>query len=177
MAYCTTGDLILDKAIPTSPSSDLDSYITTASTFIDTELRGRYPTPISVDQSQPGHTQDTALLRNICAHLATGYYILAITSGREMGKIHDYGRHLIERAEEWIDQLRDGKLVLLTVAPVEANAPQPMDGAPIISQGLGHSLVDAYYRNFEPFGFAPGHPPDGRHARRGESWPFSTGPR
>lgn len=177
MAYCEPGDLILDKAIPVPAGSDLSTYITTASTHIDTELRGRYPTPISVDQSKPGHTQDVALLRNICAHLATGYFILAITSGRELAKIHEYGNWLITRAEEWIRQLREGDLDLLTVPPIEANAPQPMDGAPLISQGIGHSLVDSYYQNFEPFGFLPNHPDSGRHGGFGDTWPYSPGVR
>lgn len=175
MAYCTPEDLILDKNIPVPAGSDLSSYITIASTHIDTELRGRYPTPISVDQSKPGHPQDVALLRNIAAHLATGYFILAITSGRELTKIHEYGKWLIERAQEWIRQLRDGELDLLTVAPTDARAPEAMEGAPIIAQGIGHSLVDSYYRNFAPFGFIPGHPDDGRHGRPGETWPVSTG--
>lgn len=177
MAYCEPEDLILDKAIPVPAGSDLSTYITTASTHMDTELRGRYATPLSVDQSKPGHAQDVALLRNICAHLATGYFILAITSGRELAKIHQYGNWLIERAEKWIEQLREGDLVLLTVPQLEVNAPQPMDGAPLISQGIGHSLVDSYYRNFEPFGFLPNHPDNGRHGRPGDTWPYSSGAR
>lgn len=177
MAYCAPEDLILDKAIPVPAGSDLSAYITTASTHIDTELRGRYATPLSVDQSRPGHTQDTELLRNIAAHLATGYFILAVTSGRELNKVHQYGNWLIERAEKWIEQLREGDLVLLTVPQIEANAPQPMDGAPIISQGIDRSLVDSYYQNFEPFGFMPNHPPGGRHGRSGDTWPYSPGVR
>lgn len=175
MAYCDPEDLILDKKIPVPTGSDLSHYITVASTHIDTELRGRYPTPIAVDQSRPGHAQDIALLRNIAAHLATGYFILAITSGRELNNVHEYGRWLIERAEEWIRQIRDGDLDLLTVQPIDSAADGHMEGAPLISQGAGYSLVDTYYRNFEPFGFIPGHPVDGRHGRPGEEWPFSMG--
>lgn len=177
MAYCEPGDLILDKAIPVPAGSDLTTYITVASTHVDTELRGRYATPLSVDQSKPGHTQDVALLRNITAHLATGYFILAITSGRELAKVHQYGNWLIERAEEWIRQLREGELTLLTVPQLDESAPAPMDGAPLISQGIGHSLVDSYYRNFEPFGFIPNHPDTGRHGSAGESWPYPSGAR
>lgn len=175
MAYCAPEDLILDKNIPVPAGSDLSSYITIASTHIDTELRGRYPTPISVDQSKPGYQQDAALLRSIAAHLATGYFVLAITSGRELTKVHEYGRWLIERAQEWMRQLREGELDLLTVPPVDAVAVDSMEGAPIISQGIGHSLVDSYYRNFEPFGFIPGHPDSGRHGRPGDTWPLNSG--
>ena len=53
MAYCDPEDLILDRNIPVPAGSDLSHYITIASTHVDTELRGRYPTPIAVDQSKP----------------------------------------------------------------------------------------------------------------------------
>lgn len=175
MTYCAPEDLILDRTIPVPAGSDLSSYITVASTHIDTELRGRYPTPISVDQSKPGHAQDVALLKNIAAHLATGYFILAITSGRELNKVHEYGNWLITRAEEWIRQLREGHLSLLTVPQLDENASLPMDGAPLIAQGIGYSLVSNYYENFEPFGFTPNHPVGGRYGRPGETWPYSSG--
>lgn len=172
MAYCTPEDLILDKSIPVPAGSDLTNYINIASAHIDTELRGRYATPIVVDQSRLGHDQDKALLRNIAAHLATGYFILAITSGRELAKIHDYGNWLISRAQEWLTQLRDGSLALITADTGGADAPLPMDGAPLISQGISHSLVDSYYQNFEPYGFTPDLPHRGRS---GEVWPYSAG--
>lgn len=174
MAYCEPEDLILDRTIPVPAGSDLSSYITIASTHIDTELRGRYPTPIAVDQSKPGHSQDTALLRNVAAHLATGYFILAITSGRELAKVHEYGNWLITRAQTWLDQIKEGELLLLTVDPTDAAQPGHMEGGPLISQGIGYSLVDTYYENFEPYGFLP-HQDEVGQRTRGGSWPYRRG--
>lgn len=175
MAYCDPEDLILDRNIPVPAGSDLSHYITIASTHVDTELRGRYPTPIAVDQSKPGHAQDVALLRNVTAHLATGYFILAITSGRELSKIHEYGNWLITRAQQWLDDIKEGRLALLTVEPVDAAADGFMEGAPLVSSGIGHSMVETYYQNFEPFGFTPNHPHVGQRGRPGETWPYKRG--
>lgn len=167
--YCTAEDLILDKSIPTPMGSDLNAYVTKASAAMDNTLRRRYPTPIAVDQTLPGFDRDLDLLKSICAHLATGYFVLAVTSGRELSKIHDYGRWLIEQAEGWLSDLVEGEIDLITVDPLPNQQQLPMDGAVLTSSPYPHSLTDAYYHNFEPFGFAPG------RMVPGDTWPLAPG--
>lgn len=167
--YCTAEDLILDKAIPRPPGSDLEAYVTKASAAMDNTLRKRYPTPVSVDQTVPGFDRDLSLLASICSHLATGYFVLAVSSGREMAQIHDYGRWLIEQANGWLQDLVDGEIDFASVDPLPDQQDLPMDGAVLSSSPTPHSLTDAYYHNFEPYGFTPG------RMNPGESWPLQPG--
>lgn len=167
--YCTAEDLILDKAIPRPAGSDLSAYVTQASAAMDNTLRRRYATPIEVDQTRPGFDRDLELLRSICAHLATGYFVLAITSSREMAQIHDYGRWLIEQAQQWLEHLVTGEIDLITVQPLPEQQDLPMDGAVLSSSPHPYSLTDAYYHNFEPYGFT-----DGRR-EPAKNWPLREG--
>lgn len=168
--YCAATDLLIDKSTPLPPSTDPGFYITSSSSYIDARLALVYQTPIALDATTAGYETDAALLRTICAHLASGALILAISAGTERYSVHAYGKQLIERGEAMLQQVIDGILGLSSV-PRIPSSPETVPVGPLVGHGTSFNMTDGYYHNFEPYGITPGRV---RPDIEGD-WPFDPG--
>lgn len=167
--YCTAADLLIDRSTPLPQNTDPGFYITSSSHYMDARLAVSYPTPVTIDATKEGAETDAALLRTICANLASGAIILAVSAGTERHSVHAYGKQLIERGEALLQQLLDGDLGLTTVArKVSYKEVGPV--GPLVGHGTSFNMTDGYYHNFEPHGITPGRmKPDEEGG-----WPFDV---
>ena len=167
--YCTAADLLIDRSTPLPQNTDPGFYITSSSHYMDARLAVSYPTPVTIDATKEGAETDAALLRTICANLASGAIILAVSAGTERHSVHAYGKQLIERGEALLQQILDGDLGLTTVArKVSYKEVGPV--GPLVGHGTSFNMTDGYYHNFEPHGITPGRmKPDEEGG-----WPFDV---
>ena len=169
--YCTAADLLIDRSTPLPQNTDPGFYITSSSHYMDARLAVAYSTPLVIDATLDGSETDAALLKTICANLASGALILAISAGSERHSVHAYGKQLIERGETLLQQLLDGDLNLTTVKrKVSYKEVGPV--GPLVGHGTSFNMTDGYYHNFEPHGITPGRM---RPDEQG-GWPFEVAP-
>ena len=160
---------MIDRSTPLPQNTDPGFYITSSSHYMDARLAVSYPTPVTIDATKEGAETDAALLRTICANLASGAIILAVSAGTERHSVHAYGKQLIERGEALLQQILDGDLGLTTVArKVSYKEVGPV--GPLVGHGTSFNMTDGYYHNFEPHGITPGRmKPDEEGG-----WPFDV---
>ena len=141
-AYCTVADLLIGD-IPTSGALDPAKYVQDAADEIDSKIGFVYTTPIPVDTASGTPRPVVLLLKRINAHLASGRLILAATIPAENERLNAYGRSLVREAEEAIQAIADGLIILDGIAPGGFALPaKPM---PKILNGDAESAVDAFY--------------------------------
>lgn len=169
-SYCTQADLLIDQSTRLPQNTDPGFYITSSSSYMDARLAVSYPTPLVIDATQEGSETDAALLSTICANLASGALILAVSAGSERHSVHAYGKQLIERGEALLQQLLDGTLNLTTVER-KPSYPEVAPVGPLVGHGTSFNMTDGYYHNFEPHGITPGRM---RPDEEG-GWPFDVG--
>lgn len=174
IGYCEPADLyITGTRLPKNGPITPESAINAASDEIDSEIGQLYETPILTSETDEEKRDDSLLLKNICASLATGRLITSMAAGGEQSQMHDYGKYLINFAYARIKQLVTGARDLTSAI----KKPQPeedlMRKGPIAVHGDAYSLVDNFYENFQPTGYQPQHWVAPSNADETSPWPGS----
>lgn len=169
--YCQPRDILIDPAyLPLPAGSKFGPYIEAASSFIDVSLQGVYVTPLVFTGDPAAVARDEKMVRTICAYLASGTMVFALTAGNEEARIHAYGEWLIKQGELLLGRLLSDEISLDT-AERNPSAEDTANAGPLIGQGQSQNLTDGYYHNFEPYGPMPGQM---RPNTEGD-WPFDLG--
>lgn len=110
MPYASQTDLMLGDIL-VAPSINLDAVITDASHEIDARVGEVYVVPLTGLS-----THHQALIKLICARLATGRLILAVAAGGEDRALQAYGKSLVDMAYADIERIVCRHIVLSGVA-------------------------------------------------------------
>lgn len=152
VVYCTDADVTFHFAkVRLPPEIDMSDAISLGSDEMDGYLGYRYVIPIPVNPSDPSKNYGTQLLKTICSQLVAGRIMVSVAAGGEKSKTHDYGKYLIENAQEFLCKIKDGKLNISFA--VENTDEGSRAQGPIMAAGDAFSMVDQYYENIEPNGF------------------------
>lgn len=135
MAYAAVVDLMLGD-IAVSASINLDGIITDASNEIDARLGELYVVPLAGLT-----THHKALIKLICARLATGRLILAVAAGGEDRTLQAYGKSLIDMAYADIDRICARQIVLTGVTE---SGPSQSSSIPAIINADAGSAITAF---------------------------------
>lgn len=161
--YCQPEDLmILGTKLPANAAEET---IAAASDKMDAFIGAVYETPVLINESDPVKRQDSLVLKAICSQLASGILLTSAASAGEQSRTHAYGEYLLRFAYSQLQKIQNGSIKLTSAKELPVDQEDLTKRGPRIIQGQAYSLVDAYYENFEPEGFAPG-----RNASSG-NWP------
>ena len=120
MSYCEKADLLVGDIV-VGPGNSFERWITTAGLEMDSKMGYIYVTPIDVTILPP---HQSALLKMICAKLASGRMLMAMAQGGEDTSVHAYALLLVRQATE--------ELMLIANGEVDLTAPRvDEDGAPV----------------------------------------------
>ena len=123
----------------TVPTGDTTKAIADATDEIDAELGFEYETPINV-QAVPTHIRLT--LKRCCALIASGRYLLAVSTSGDEVDANPYGLTLLKEGQAILKSIRSGQTPLMGV-------PRRLDSddntGPSISQFDATSPLDAFY--------------------------------
>jgi len=142
VAYCSPTDLLIGD-IPVSGELNPAKYVQDAADEIDSKIGFLYTTPIPVDASSGTARPVVLLLKRINVHLASGRLILAATIPAENERLNAYGRSLVREAEDAIEAIASGQIILDGV--LAGGFALPRKAVPLISNGDLESSVDAFY--------------------------------
>lgn len=140
-AYCVENDLLLGN-IPTPDAMSKTQFVQDAADEIDSRIGMRYETPI--DLTDPELKRPVKLLlKRLNVFLATGRFILAVTSNNEDDRLHAYGLSLINDAIETLEAIATGKFLLEGATPTAGESTPA--STPLIFNEDPESSVEAFY--------------------------------
>lgn len=167
--YCEVIDLLIGD-ISTSVLLNPQKYVEDASDEIDSKIGFLYTIPISVNDPTPRPV--VLLLKRICSHLASGRLIMAATLSVEGKELHAYGESLVKGAQQAIESIITGHIVLTGVTS-NILGPGTYAKLGIISNSDAESMVEAYYdRIVNPAYIFPG--PYMPYGQRNPYYPYTN---
>ncbi len=169
--YCAETDLLISGTrLPQGMQVTATSAISAAAEEIDAAIGMLYQTPITVEEDDPAKRFDTLTLKRINALLASGRLITSMATGGEQNKVQAYGEYLLRFGYGLLQEIQNGKIKLTSATPidqVDSNATRR--GPLLVTDNQQASLVDSFYQNFQPAGFAPY-----RQGTSDEAWPSES---
>lgn len=169
--YCTEADLLISGVrLPQGSQVTSQSVISAAAEEIDAAIGMFYVTPITVEESDPEKRFDTLTLKRINAVLATGRMITSMATGGEQNRVQAYGEYLLRFGWGLLEQIQNGTIKLTSATPIEQTDSNGTRRGPLlVTDNQQVSLVDSFYQNFQPAGFAPY-----RQGTSDEPWPSES---
>ena len=134
--YCEVSDLLLGGVLLPGGFNKTE-WINSAADEIDSKLGQTYALPIDLSQAD---AFVGTLLKSINQFLASGRIVLDRAAPGEDSELHAYGRSLIRQAQQELDRIYYGSVVLTGVPKVEGGRGK----APSIKQRDTYSAVDAF---------------------------------
>lgn len=166
--YCVEADLLISGTrLPQGMQVTATSAISAAAEEIDAAIGMLYQTPVTVEEDDPAKRFDTLTLKRINALLASGRLITSMATGGEQNRVQAYGEYLLRFGWGLLKQIQDGTIKLTSAVPIDqpdSNATRR--GPLLVTDNQQASLVDSFYQNFQPAGFAPY-----RQGTTDEPWP------
>lgn len=169
--YCLPADLLISGTrLPQGMQVTPESVISAAAEEIDAAIGMLYVTPVTVEEDDPAKRFDTLTLKRINALLASGRLITSMATGGEQNKVQAYGEYLLRFGWAQLKEIQNGTIKLTSATPIEqTDSDATRRGPLLVSDNQQVSLVDSFYQNFQPAGFAPY-----RQGTTDEKWPSDT---
>lgn len=144
MAYSTTNDLLTGE-VPLPAYLDPQKFVDDAADEIDSMIGFVYETPVDIteDPGNPVARPVRLLLKRISNFLASGRLLMAVETGSEVERIHQYGLYLVTQATAALVEIKEGKVVLEGV-PADTDESDAIT-APLQYNKDTESNVDAFY--------------------------------
>lgn len=142
-AYCQTTDLLLGN-IPTPGYMAPDRYVTDAADEIDSKIGFIYITRVDVSNTSVVVKPARLLLKRLNVFLASGRLLMAAAAAQEDNQTHAYARSLVKEAEDALNLIATGQLVLPGAPKVVTDGETVLTG-PMQANKDPESNVDAFY--------------------------------
>lgn len=142
---------------------EIEGAIESAANEMDGMLGIRYQVPIIVSPNIADQKSTSYWLQSINAMLTAGRLLVSSAAPGSQTDTNNYGKYLIQNALNQINYVVTGRKVLLGALESEYESLSYV--GPMIVNQDEFSQVDAFYSNFEPYGFIDDLEPIG------EKWP------
>jgi hypothetical protein len=148
VAYCDVTDLLTGN-IPTPASLDPAKFVSDAADEMDSIIGRIYHTPVDISPSGTVSRPSRLALKRINVHLATGRLLLAADAAGEQQKLHEYAIYLVKSAQEALNAIVTGQVVLDGAIVEEGDGTLNVT-TPLINNIDDVSNVEAFYDFFKP---------------------------
>lgn len=156
-AYCKLSDLPIGD-VNIGPNVNQELYVQRAANEMNLKLMSKYRTPLTVQTSDLNNAVTVAFLRDVNANIAAGRMIMSLSVNRELERVNAYANRLLRDAQDAMNGVLDGTIVLPGLAPAVAS-PESQQENVLVGNQDAFSGVDAFYKMVMPGGPGTVHRP------------------